>query len=167
MLSHTHSLGWLGECYRLMSVVVLSLLSLTPVCLSAETVLPVLTTDTNLATAGYYQVSWQPGVAGVSSKSDTFELQLSSESSFNTARTIYRGPDRARVISGQPDGEYFYRIRLLNSNQASTDWSSPITVRVQHHSLQNAWWFFTAGAGAFFMILFFIVTAAHKGDEVR
>ena len=165
MLFHTHSLGWLGECRRMARIVVLVLLSYAPACLSADTVLPVLTTDTRLASAGYYQLSWQPGVAGALNKKISFELQQSNEPSFKTVTTVYRGPDRASVVSGQPDGDYFYRIRQVNPSQSSSDWSKPILVKVQHHSLRKAWLFFVAGASVFFMTLFFIVAAARNGDK--
>ena len=122
-------------------------------------------TDTKLATAGYYQLSWRPGSAGASHKSLRFELQHSISDDFHNSKTIYRGPDRARVISGQPDGEYYYRIRAM-SGQGSTPWSDAVVVEVRHHSLQRALWFFATGALVFFITLFFIVSRSRNRSEV-
>ena len=164
MVYLTHSLEWLGECCRTVSLAVLLLLSLTPVYLSAETNIPVLTTDTQLVTAGYYQLSWQPGLVGASNKVTGFELQRSATKSFRLIKTIYRGPDRASVISGRPDGVYYYRVRAIYSDQTISGWSKPVQVRVQHHSLQKAWLFFTAGALVFVITLLFIVVSSYRKD---
>jgi len=131
---------------------------------SAEPGLPVLTTDTELATAGYYQLSWQPGLDGASHKPLRFELQQSATADFRSAKTIYRGPDRASVVSGQPDGDYYYCIRAM-SDQATTPWSHPIAVKVQHHSLGRALGFFATGAAVFFITLSFIVFRSRHRAE--
>ena len=165
MISFPHSLEWLGECCRMMKRMVFCALFMVPVCLSAETNIPVLTTDTKLATAGYYQLSWQPGVTGALNKKPHFELQQSTDKTFRLIKTIYRGPDRASVISGQPDGEYYYRVRSVNPEISSGGWSKPVLVKVQHHSLQKAWLFFIAGAIVFFITLSFIVSSARSYDR--
>lgn len=164
MVFLTHSLEWLGECCRRVGGVMLILL-LIPVYLSAETEIPVLTTDTELATAGYYQLSWQPGMAGASNKNLHFELQKSNHQSFQTARTIYRGPDQASVISGQPNGNYYYRVRAIYSNDYVSDWSEAVLVKVKHHSLQRAWVFFITGAFVFLITLIFIIASASNKNR--
>lgn len=166
MLFYPHSLGWSGECCRIVGIAVVSLLCLTSVCLSAETEIPVLATDTQLATAGYYQLSWHPGVAGASNKNFQFELQQSTDPEFRSSRNVYHGPDRASVISGQPNGSYYYRVRGLLSGQPVTEWSQSIVVQVQHHSLQKAWLFFVAGAIVFFITLVFIILSARNKHGV-
>lgn len=165
MLFYPHPVDCLGGCGRSARIMVLLLLSLIAECVSAEPELPVLTTDTSLATAGYYQLSWQPGLAVASNKILRFELQQSSDSGFHRVRTIYRGPDRASVISGQANGDYYYRVRILYSGRAIGHWSKQLLVRVRHHSLQKAWLFFIAGATVFCMILFFIVLSSRRMDE--
>ena len=166
MLSLTHSLGWLGEWCRATKCFIFPVLFLVPVCLSAETVLPVLTTDKQLATAGYYQLSWQPGVAGASSKISYFELQQSSNRQFRLIKTVYRGPDHASVISGKPNGKYYYRVRTVFANQLSSGWSKPVLVEVRHHSLHKAWLFFSAGALVFLITLAFTVISSRRRKEV-
>ena len=158
MVFHTHSPGWLGEFCRSVSLTVVLLL--TPVYLSAETEIPVLTTDTELATAGYYQLSWQPGIAGASYKKLHYELQQASDKTFSSARTIYSGPDQASVISGRENGAYYYRVRTIAANRPVGQWSKSVLVTVQHHSLQKAWLFFIAGVVVFALTLVFIVTSS-------
>ena len=165
MFYQTHSLGWLGEYGRAAKRFIF-LIFFVPVCLSAETDLPVLTTDTQLANAGYYQLSWQPGISGASSKNLHFEIQQSSDKLFAPVRTIYRGSDRASVISGQADGDYYYRARVIRSNKSMSGWSNTVLVRVQHHSINKAWLFFFMGAIVFFITLSFIVVASRKNEMI-
>ncbi|MDH5179873.1 MAG: fibronectin type III domain-containing protein [Gammaproteobacteria bacterium] len=121
-----------------------------------------LTTDTTLATAGYYRLSWQPGLAGALNKNIRFELQEASHRQFHQFKIIYRGPDHASVISGKADGNYFYRVRSTYADAAPGGWSQPILVEVKHHAMHRAWWFFSAGAVVFLFILLFILTASRK-----
>ena len=164
MLLLPHSLDWLGDHCRPARTIFFLILSFAPVCLSAEPVLPVLTSDTKLATAGYYQLSWQPGIRGASDKKFLFELQQSPDAGFHTTKVIYRGPDRASVISGLPDGDYYYRVRIIQADRTASAWSHPMAIKVQHHSLIKAVWFFITGAAVFFITLFFIVVKSrHEG----
>jgi len=164
MSFYPHSLDWLGNDCKAAALLFILILCSAPFSLSAEPVLPMLTTDTKLATAGYYQLSWQAGPDGASHKDLRFELQQSSVDDFHSVKTIYRGPDRASVISGQPDGDYYYRIRI-QAEQATTAWSHPVAVKVRHHSLNKAWWFFITGAVVFFITLLFIVVKSRHMDE--
>lgn len=162
MVFPTHSRGWLGECCRWVRVVVFLLLSFTPVSLSANSEIPVLTTDSTLATAGYYQLSWQPGLTGASNKKHIYQLQQSHHSNFSQAKTLYRGPDLASVISGQMDGVYYYRVRYSDHNGIISPWSATQAVQVQHHTLSRALLFFIAGALVFLGLLIFILTGARR-----
>ncbi|MGY6277356.1 hypothetical protein [Methylomonas sp. MgM2] len=103
---------------------------------------PKINSDTKLATAGYFQLRWHDESDG------SFQLQQASNLDFADAVTIYQGPDQATVVSGLPDGDYFYRIR--GNGQA---WSEPLKVSVQHHSLAKAFAFFGLGAGMFVAML--------------
>ena len=157
MLFNPHSLDWLGDQCRQAIVFFVLTFSFAPSFLFAAPVLPELTTDTKLASAGYYQMSWQSGPAGSSHKALLFELQQSHDVNFKFTKIIYRGTDRASVISGQPDGVYFYRVRVISPQQVTGGWSQPVAVTVKHHSLKKALVFFISGAGVFLMTLFFIV----------
>ena len=157
MQTKAHNLGWLGNHSRLAIKVYVILFFAIPFTLSAEPVLPVLTSDTTLATAGYYQLSWQPGVQGASHKNISFELQQATSADFIQAEVIYRGQDMARVVSGMPDGDYYYRLRSILDSDAAEYWSPILHIQVSHHSLHKALGFFIAGALVFLLTMFFIV----------
>jgi hypothetical protein len=107
-----------------------------------------LQSDSEIATAGYYQLSW-------SGKTKTFELQESSEPTFVSYRTVYQGSDLATIISGKPDGDYFYRIQSIGDDPRQQ--SEIIKVTVAHHPLSTAFMFFIAGAIVFLATLFLIL----------
>lgn len=109
---------------------------------------PELSVDASIATAGYYRLQWQANHA----KNPSFILQESQEESFQTPFTRYQGSDRARVISGKSDGDYFYRVRL----EDNTQWSDVVKVQVRHHSLGDAFLFFSIGLFIFLSTLFVI-----------
>ena len=105
---------------------------------------PVLQSNTTLATAGYYQLSWQHDIGS------NYELQESTVADFSVAQTLYTGMDTASVISGKPDGIYYYRLRINNPQSA---WSEPVAVTVKHHPIERAFVFFTLGVVIFILVL--------------
>ena len=107
-----------------------------------------LSSDSQVATAGYYQLTW-------SGEANVFQLQESTTSDFKSFRVIYEGKDLARVISGKPDGDYFYRLARTDKNSSPV--SNTVKVIVSHHPLKNALLFFLAGAIVFVAILFLIL----------
>lgn len=162
MLFYPHSLNWLGDHCRRAYIFVFVAIFSAAFSVSAEPVLPVLTSDTKLATAGYYQLSWRPGLDGAPSKIFHYELQQAVETDFKTTKIIYQGTDRASVISGLPNGKYYYRVRVIRQASSPGAWSEPVCIEVHHHSLVKALWFFATGAVVFFMTLFFIVSKSRK-----
>lgn len=106
-----------------------------------------LSTDTPVATAGYYQLSWL-------GKVESFQLQESTAPDFNSFKILYEGKDLARVISGKSDGDYYYR--LLSNEGNTSQVSNTVKVTVSHHPLENAVMFFVAGAIVFLAILYLI-----------
>jgi hypothetical protein len=107
-----------------------------------------LASDTEVATAGYYQLSWDDA-------DGPYHLQESSTADFSSHRTLYHGDDLAMVISGKPDGVYYYRISLSNGQQISN--SNVIKVVVAHHPLKTALLFFLAGAVVFVATFIMII----------
>lgn len=162
MQTKTHNLGWLGNHSRPAIIFYVILFFAIPFPLSAEPVLPVLTSDTTLATAGYYQLSWQPGIHGASHKNISFELQQATSADFIQAEVLYQGQDLARVISGMPDGDYYYRLRRFQDSTIPSHWSQPLHIQVKHHSLQKALVFFIAGALVFLITMLFVVHRSHN-----
>jgi len=109
-----------------------------------------LNSDSKFATAGYFQLQW-------SGNSKKFILQESNNADFDSYNIIYQGSDLARVMSGKPNGNYFYRV----SN--SSNLSNVVKVTVEHHTLIYASLFFTAGAIVFILTLIFII----KGNRQK
>lgn len=111
-----------------------------------------LQADTDVATAGYYQLKWQ-GVAD----NVNVEIQEADNARFRNAETLYQGRDRARVVTGRSDGTYYYRARRVDVNGSTGAWSDIVKVQVEHHPLSRAFGFFTVGAIVFLSILIAIL----------
>lgn len=118
--------------------------------ISASLEAPTLKSDSEVATAGFYQLQWSAATVA------DFELQEATDAGFADARTLYRGPDLATVLSGQPDGDYYYRIRAVDNGDGSP-WSGTVHVEVQHHSLARALRFLAVGAIVFVALLILIL----------
>ncbi len=103
--------------------------------------------------AGYLTVGW-PDAQG-----DSFILQIDDGDGW---QTVYEGPDRASTLSGLPDGAYRFRLRPAGNGDA---WSSPLRVRVAHHSLSRAFGFFGLGAAVFGILLLLLAAARRKEME--
>lgn len=106
-----------------------------------------LTSDSETATAGFFQLKW-------TGTGPRFQLQESVSPDFTSFKTLYHGADLATVISGKPDGDYYYRIVVDDSQQDVH--SNIVKVSVVHHSLVHAFVFFIAGAVVFTAILIVI-----------
>lgn len=110
-----------------------------------------LSSDSQLATAGYFQLLW-------SGQNKDFQLQESFTPDFQSYKVIYEGQDLARVVSGKSNGDYFYRVASIEN---SSSVSNVLKVSVQHHSLANAVMFFVAGAIVFISTIVLII----KGNK--
>jgi len=115
---------------------------------------PKLNSDTELSTAGYFQLSWKDKA------SQSFVLQQSTRSDFRDAIDIYLGPDQATVISGLPDGDYFYRVE-----SDTQSWSKAFKISVKHHSLAKALGFFSLGAAMFIVMIVLLIKGARRGGN--
>ena len=87
-------------------------------------------------------------------------LEESQSPDFTEPRTIYTGSDGARVMSGKPDGDWYYRAAPVESPGA---YSNTVKVTVRHHPLGRALAYFTVGAIVFLATLFIIARGA-AGD---
>lgn len=106
-----------------------------------------LSSNTVVANAGYYQLSWEvPGQVAVL-------VEESTTDSFHIVKEIYRGNDTSTAISGKPNGNYYYRAKSINSPQ----WSETVRVSVEHHSLAKAFLFFFFGMVVFASTCFVII----------
>ncbi len=116
-----------------------------------------LASDTEIATAGFYQLQWE------SEQSGTWHLQESNNANLEDYKVIYTGPDLARIISGKPDGIYYYRI--VTANKPAAHMSNIVKVTVAHHPLTNAFLFFIVGAFIFLAILLSILKGNRNNTQ--
>jgi len=111
-----------------------------------------LESDTDVATAGYFQLRW---IAD-----SKIELQESRSASFEAVRVVYAGSDAARVISGKPDGDWYYRAAATNG-----DFSNPVKVTVRHHPVERALGYFVVGLIVFLTTLLLIISGARDREQ--
>lgn len=117
---------------------------------------PELTSNTPLSTAGYFRLTWTQPNSQPGQKATEYELQRSVDDGFAAAKTVYRGPDNASVISGLPDRTYYYRVRFAGD----ADWSKPVEIEVKHHPLSRAFGFFALGAAMFAITVIVLIKGA-------
>ncbi|MFQ5535506.1 MAG: hypothetical protein ACE5EM_11875 [Sphingomonadales bacterium] len=141
----------------LTTVVVACLLLAGPIRAQPPQPAPRLTSDSDIASAGFFRLLWETDAERV-------ELQESKHATFENARILYQGSDRATVVSGKPDGTWYYRIRAIGKGQAGP-WSKAVVVTVDHHSLTRAIGFFVLGLIVFIGILFVIVGGARQAAK--
>ncbi len=131
-------------------ILILSALCLFSVTLSRASISPPrLSSDTDVATAGFFRLTWQ-------ADSDRVELQEASGDDFRNPVTLYTGSDTSSVISGKPDGTWFYRLRAIEDGQPGP-WSEPVEVKVAHHSLYRAFTFLFLGVVVFISIVVMVI----------
>lgn len=115
---------------------------------------PKLSSDTDTATAGFFRLSWTTDVGRV-------EVQEADNPEFLDANTSYMGFDRATLVSGKPDGIWYYRIRAWDE-AVPGPWSAPVSVSVAHHPLSRAFTFLGLGVIVFIAIVLMIVRGPGK-----
>lgn len=120
---------------------------------------PTLSADTDIATAGFFRLSWSVPEGQEAEQEQGYELQESVSADFENPRVIYTGPDAATTFSGRADGEFYFRVRSIEPGQPSP-WSTVAQVQVRHHPLARVWVFFALGAIVFLATLTLILRGA-------
>jgi hypothetical protein len=110
-----------------------------------------LRSDSPVASAGFFQLTWEAEGEVV--------VQEAATPDFLSPRVAYRGSDNARVMSGKPDGDWYYRARTAGSE---SDYGQVLKVTVQHHPVGRAFAFFSLGAVVFLVTLGVIVNGARS-----
>jgi hypothetical protein len=123
-----------------------------------------LSSSTDNASAGYFQLSWSWPAAPADVTYQLVERQLDQSGTVTTFNTIYQGYDLASVISGKPDGRYEYRVTAGSPTLADTVISNRVTVNVKHHSLGNAFAVLSLGVLIFLAIVISIYRGARNKD---
>lgn len=103
------------------------------------------------STSGHTKLEWS-GMDGVD-----FEVQIATDKSFNSARSIYAGPDKATFVSGLADGQYYFRVR-----ENTSPWSQTLVLDVKHHSLALAISLFVVGFVVFGLTTWLVMDGARK-----
>jgi hypothetical protein len=103
---------------------------------------------------GYYQLRWEA--------EEPVRLVESSSADFADAKILYSGTDTGHVVSGKPDGTWYYR---LESADGARILGEPATIAVRHHSLARAFSFFALGAIVFLASLGLILFGGADRDE--
>ena len=89
--------------------------------------------------AGHLTLKWQTHTSENEPEWTEFILQVSKDPKFSSPRTVYQGPHKSSMISGLPDGTYFFRVRAHSNGTATwSAWSQPQKLKVRHHSLTLA-----------------------------
>jgi hypothetical protein len=119
-------------------------------------VTPHLTVAPMVSSDGKATISWSlPESASV-------DLQKSHDLAFSNPVTLYQGVDEATVVTGLSNGEYHFRVRVVQASGQVSPWSEPVTLSVEHHSLVRAFIFFGIGAIVFIATLFLIFLGARR-----
>lgn len=103
-----------------------------------------LVAEPALSRDGVYRLTWEAD--------GEVRLEEADDPSFESSRTVYAGRDRATVLTGRRDGDYYYRLRVDDAVAAG-----PVRARVAHHSFSRALIFFAVG-GAVFVATVLLVT---------
>ena len=114
-----------------------------------------LSSDTEIATAGYYQLHWKS-----ERPVKRYVLQESHSQDFDKSKIIYQGNDLARVISGKSNNVYYYRV--IDRANPLID-SNIVKVTVSHHPLTTAFSFFSIGALVFLATLIVVFRGNRQG----
>jgi len=150
----THLIRWLSFASLLCGIAVAQPVS--------ENAIPVFTSpNPAVSDSGYTKLVWSYSNYPVIPEHIEFELQQSTSIDFQNSVLKYKGQDTATYISGLPNGTYFFRIRAIHHNtQQSGEWSEPLTLAVQHHSLYLAFILMAVGAVVFASTVAVIVRGA-------
>lgn len=119
-----------------------------------ESQTPLLSSDNETPTAGYFRLSWE-------TNADLVELQEATSTDFSSNTTLYRGPDQARVISGKRDGTWYYRVRNVSHSETGP-WSQPVAVTVSHHQVSRAFLFLAVGIIVFIATVIVIIRGSRN-----
>lgn len=103
---------------------------------------------------GYYQLRWEA--------EEPIRLVEASTADFADARVLYTGTDTGHVVSGKPDGVWYYRLESVDGARTLSD---PATITVRHHSLLRAFSFFALGVVVFAATLGLILFGGRDQNE--
>ncbi|HMB72456.1 MAG TPA: hypothetical protein VKQ06_02720 [Gammaproteobacteria bacterium] len=113
-----------------------------------------LTSDTEIATAGYFQLLWEAA--------EPIRLVESTTADFDDPHTVYEGSDSGHTVSGRADGTLFYRLESAATGAVLVE---PVRVVVAHHPIARAFTFFGVGALVFVATAMLILIGIRTADD--
>lgn len=146
--------SWAGQPYVCLLLCLAALLLSFPA--AAETALLELEANGN-SSAGHVRLSWAGGETGTS-----YELQQANDVAFGKPEVRYQGQQTASVISGLPDGEFYFRVRRLGQDGVPGPWSSVVRFAVTHYKLGFALTLLAIGAVIFVATVCFLIVFSRK-----
>jgi len=137
---------------------------------------PTLSASPDSSSDGVYQLRWETDARVV-------VIEEAPTARFERPTVLYRGRDRATVVTGRVDGVYHYRLRRAEDRAAGSDRGAargegrgdpravdaPVAlahtvVRVQHHPLSRALGFFAAGLFVFVATVWLVVRGPEEAE---
>ena len=88
---------------------------------------------------------------------ERFEVWHSRPGDADEGQRLYTGAMRSAHVSGLRDGTHVFRARALDQRGDWSDWSRPLRLNVQHHSMALVWPLLTLGALVFFATFGFVL----------
>lgn len=112
--------------------------------------------------AGHVTLTWGPR-EGADEGVEVYQLEEATREDFADAKTQYRGRHTSSVISGLPNGTFYYRVRYRRKADGTwSDWSDTRAFTVEHYSRGTAGAFFALGAVVFAVTAGFILRAQRE-----
>ncbi len=90
---------------------------------------PRLSASATLVQSGTFTLSWTPPEQGVRFVLEE-ATELDDRRRMSGAVTLYEGRETRHTLYGRVAGDYFYRVRAVSADGASSDWSNEVGVRV-------------------------------------
>ena len=119
-----------------------------------------------ISDSGHTRLDWTLSKDVLQTQFPIFELQQSKASDFSNSIVRYQGPDTASFISGLPNGVYHFRVRSHFSAEQISNWSKPVVVEVQHHSLLLAYILFAIGLIVFAATVYVVVSGTRNTQTI-
>jgi len=95
-----------------------------------------------------------------------YEVQVDSSAQFSQPTQLYRGPDLATFVSGLPNGEYYYRIRVVGPQVDQPGRWDQAYVHVEHHSLNLALTIASIGSIVFILTVIVVLRGAYRSEQL-
>jgi len=107
-----------------------------------------------LSRDGVYALSWTAG--------GEVGLEEAGDDAFRDVHVVYRGADEGTVLTGRPEGVYFYRVRAAGAPESE---AVRAFVQVEHHSFGRALVFFVVGLVVFVSTIGLVVRGPDERRE--